>query len=267
MIAVILPSRGLIFSETAEEIINNLKGIPHKFFFAHELPIPDCFEVPVTKALKDPEITHLWIVEDDMVLAPDTLKQMLGKNKAVVTVDYPVNTEGMGAVFKVGGEVIYCGTGCLLIQRAVFDELKPPYFRTDMRWGIKNFGKYLKMNVSHDPSVGYGYQDVNFCMELYHQNIPIHLIPGTLSQRKLVALGKAGSNNGAHQIEVWKTVKKDYLLKELKKSPVLPSGNLVSVNTPTGEVTVSKTHAKKLIKEGLATAMPVRPIVVDWSLS
>lgn len=67
-IGVILPSRGLIFSRTAEEILNNLKKVPHKIYFAHKRPIPECFNEPLEEALADKDITHIWFVEDDMVL-------------------------------------------------------------------------------------------------------------------------------------------------------------------------------------------------------
>jgi hypothetical protein len=59
-VAVIIPSRGLMFSKTAEEIVRNTQGLPHQKFFSHKLPIPDCFEWPTIKALKDPDITHFW---------------------------------------------------------------------------------------------------------------------------------------------------------------------------------------------------------------
>ena len=264
-IAVILPSRGLIMSQTADEILQNLKDIPHKFYFAHRLSIPDCFEKPTIKALADPEITHLWFVEDDMVLLPDTLKKMLEVDKAVVTIDYPVNADGRGSIFKVDKQIVFCGTGCLLVKREVFNELRKPYFRTDMRWNIKNYGDFLKITRSRDTNLdGYGLHDVNFCMNLYHLNIPIHAIAGKLGQRKLVSLGKAGSNNGAHQIETWTRLRQGHLLKEVRKWPVLPTGNLVTVNTPTGEVSVSSSHAKTLIKRGLATKPPKRQLAVDW---
>jgi hypothetical protein len=201
-----------------------------------------------------------------MKMPSDTLKKLLEADKAVVTIDYPVNKNGRGSVFKVDKQVIFCGTGCLLVKREVFNELRKPYFRTDMRWNIKNYGEYLKMTVSKDTNLdGYGLHDVNFCMNLYHLGIPIHKLPGRLGQRKLIALGKAGSNNGAHQIEVWAKVIEGHLLKEVKKWPVLPSGNLVTLNTPTGEVNVSENHANTLIKNGLATRPPKRKLIVDWS--
>lgn len=266
-IGVILPSRGLIFSQTADEILQNLKDIYHKFFFSHGQPIPECFEKPTNRALLDDSITHLWFVEDDMVWPCDTLSKLLKADKAVVTADYPVSKEGRGAIFRLDKHIIFCGTGCLLVKREVFDELRAPYFRTDMRWNIKNYGEFLKMTVSKDSNLdGYGLHDVNFCMNLYHLNIPIHAIPSKLGQRKLISLGKAGSNDGAHNIETWTNIKPDHLLKEVKKWPVLPIGKLTSVMTPTGEINVSETHAKTLIKKGLATKMPKRKLVVDWGM-
>lgn len=273
MIAIILPSRGLIFSQTADEILQNVKqaqeeGWKCKFYFSHKQPIPDCFEKPTNRALLNDDVTHLWFIEDDMVIKPGTLSRMLEANQAVVTVDYPVNSNGRGAIFKVDKQIVFCGTGCLLVKREVFDELRAPYWRTDMRWNIKNYGEYLKMTAHNDTGLdGYGLHDVNFCLNLYHLGIPIHAIPGKLGQRKLISLGKAGTNDGAHNIEVWNRIQKGHLLNEIKKWPVQPSGELTSVMTPTGEITVSKPHARKLIKEGLATKLPKRKLVVDWSLN
>lgn len=264
-VGVILPSRGLIFSKTADEILQNLKKVNHKIFFAHRRPLPECFNEPVERALADPEITHLWFVEDDMVLPPNLLFGMLLEHKAVVTADYPVNKDGRGSVFEVKGRVIYCGTGCLLVQREVFDEFKKPYFRTDTRWRLKNHGQYLKMTSHHVEDEGYGLHDINFCMGLYRLNIPIHKVDVKLGQRKLISLGKAGSNNGAHKTETWTKIVKNQLLKQVKSWPIEQTGNLITVLTPTGEVMLSRPHAKKLIKKGLATATPKQPVVVDWS--
>ena len=265
MIAVILPSRGLIFSQTADEILQNVRDIPHKFFFSHRKPIPECFESPTQEALKDKEVTHLWFIEDDMILKPDTLKRLIEVDKAVVTADYPINKDGRGAVFTVDKQVVFTGTGCLLVQREVFEEMKTPYFRTDMRWNIKNYGTFLKMTRVDDNSVGYGLHDVNFCMNLYGKNIPIHKITGNIGQRKLLALGKAGSNNGEHLIEEWTKVNKDHLLKSIKKWPVEQKGVLVELSTPTGNVSVSPNHAKTLVRKKLATRLPKKKLVVDWN--
>ncbi len=264
-VAVILPSRGLMFSKTAEEILTNLKVVPHKIFFSHGKSIPACFEEPTKRALEDESFTHFWFVEDDMILPPDILFKMIRKNVAVVTADYPVNDKGRGSVFKVGREVIFSGTGCLLVQRAVLEEMKPPYFRTDMRWNIKNYGKYVKLTRSSNDNLdGYGLHDINFCLTLNKMGIPIHLITTKLGQRKLIALGKAGTNDGAHNIEEWTNIEPNHLLNYVKKWPIMPTGKLTTVITSEGEMTVSEDHAKKLISKGLAKRPPQRKIVIDW---
>jgi hypothetical protein len=227
-----------------------------------------CFEFPTKQALADEDVTHLWFIEDDMILHPTILKRMLDKDLAVVTADYPITPTGRGSVFKVGTEVIFCGTGCMLVKRQVFDVLEAPYFRTDMRWSIKNYGESLKMSRSNMDGVdGYGLHDINFCMSLYAHNIPIHVVSTKLGQRKLVALGEAGTNEGAHNIEEWKKVERNQRLNELKKLPVMPTGELITVKGKEGEILVSKTHAKRLIKAGLAQPVPKRKFVVDWGLN
>jgi len=260
-----LPSRGLIFSKTADELLQNLQGFDYDIFFAHGLSIPFCFERPLEEALRG-SYTHIWFVEDDMVLPESTLEAMLIMDAPVVAMDYPVSKEGQGAVFKNSeGEVIFTGTGCLLVKREVFDKLKPPYFRTDIRWNAVNYGKFIRMtaNTVTNPGLeGYGLHDTHFGIRLYHHNIPVE-IAGTVGQRKLLALGKAGSNEGAHQIEEWHEVKPDFLLKKFKSMPKQPVGKLVTVQTVSGELNVHPDKAKKLIKAGVATKLPVKSIVFD----
>lgn len=264
-IGVIFPSRGLVFSRTADELLQNLKNIPHKIYFSHRKTIPECFNIPLEEALKDKEITHIWFVEDDMVIPSGTLTHMLEVDKAVVTADYPVNQIGRGSVFSIKGQTIYCGTGCLLVKREVFDEVKKPVFRTNVRWRMKNYGKYIRMTSHYSEEEGYGLHDITFCMALYEKNIPIHTIGIKLAQRKLISLGKAGSNNGAHNIEIWDKIKKDQLLRTIKTWPIEKTGKLITVDTEYGQMNVTESHAKKLIKAGLAKDIPAKPFVVDWS--
>lgn len=256
-----------MFSKTADEILQNVKNIPHKFFFAHRKPIPKCFEDPTEAALKDNDVTHFWFVEDDMILPPSILSDLLAVREPVVTVDYPVSKNGQGALFKGSdGSVIFSGTGCLLVERKVFDQIKKPYFRSDIGWSAVNYGKGLVKLMASDRGTSfktYGLHDVNFGAKLHKAGIPITVLEQTVGQRKLLALGKTGSNNGAHQIEEWHKVKKDVLLKEILKYPVVPRGNLVAVKTPTGEINTNKKHAAKLIKEGLGVKVVPRGVIID----
>lgn len=86
--------------------------------------------------------THLLFLDSDIVVAPDTLHQLLKANRPIVSGLYrrrlpphepmafrregkkfsPVSASGsLQKVDRVGG-------GCLLIQRKVFEKIKPPWF-------------------------------------------------------------------------------------------------------------------------------------------
>lgn len=267
MIAIILPSRGLMQSRTADDILRNIEGLPYKFYFAHRRPIPECFEEPTELALADEDITHLWFVEDDMQLPDDTLTRMLEFNEDVVTCDYPVTKDGKGAVFyDTSGKVVYFGTGCTLIHRRVFDLLPRPYFRTDKVWTPLNYGASVKFvgNKKSDKHAGYGLHDVNFGIELFKRRIPVH-VAGKVGQYKLVRWGDSGTNKGQHQIETWKRVKKDYQLKKIQSYPLATGAQsrLVTVDTPSGELSTSKKHADKLVKAGKAEYPPKRYVIID----
>lgn len=268
-IGVILPSRGLIFSETADEILQNLQGVDHKFFFSHKKPIPECFEKPTNRALLDESITHLWFIEDDMGLPPYTLRRMIDQFANAVTCDYPVTKDGKGSVFyDNGGNVVFCGTGCLLVRREVFDSLKAPYFTDKVRWSMLNYGEAVKLIASKNPAgEGYGLHDITFCMKLWKTGVLIRVMDIKLGQRRLLALGKAGNNNGAHKIEVWKKIIKNKRLKDLQAQPIAlgARGKLVTVDTPTGGINTTRKHADNLVKQGLASYPPKRYVIIDDS--
>jgi len=266
-VAVILPSRGLMFSQTADEILQNLKGIPHKIYFSHRRPIPECFEAPANEALKDKDITHLWFVEDDMILPPNTLRLLLDADANAVTCDYPVTKDGRGSVFTdQGGSVVFCGTGCLLVKRQVFGSLKRPYFTDKVRWQMLNYGEAVKLTGVYGET-GYGTHDVTFCIKLWKTGVVIKVLKQRLGQRKLIVLGKAGTNNGAHNVETWHKVVKNARLKALQAQPIATGAKtkLVTVDTPTGAVNTTRKHADNLVSQGLATYPAKRFTIIDDS--
>ena len=266
-VGVIFPSRGLVFSETADELLQNLKGIPHKIFFSHGVPIPDCFEQPVNKALKDNTITHLWFVEDDMILRPNTLKNLLAEDVNSVACDYPGTKDGKGTIFfDKGGRVIYTGTGCLLIKKDVFLHLKKPYFTDTIRWSALNYGESIKLiGTKVEDGTGYGLHDVTFSIKLWNAGVITKASKIKLGQRKLIALGKAGTNDGAHQIEKWRKIRKNARLNDILNQPIALGARtkLVTLDTPTGAITTSQKHAENLVAQGLAEHPPRRFTIID----
>ncbi len=201
-IAVILPSRGLIFSQTAEELLENLEEYSYDIFFAHGLSIPDCFNKPLDLALKGP-YTHFWIVEEDMILPKNTLKRLLAKKVPAIMCDYPMDSDGRAAIFRdPNGDVIYGGTGCLLVTPQFLKQYKQPIFHTDIAWDIK-VGETVELTQRPVKGNLYGLHDVNFSLEAYRKGMPIKVSPVVCGHRKLKALGKAATNKGEHDIEVW----------------------------------------------------------------
>lgn len=238
------------------------------FFFSHGKPIPKCFESPVNRALCDFDVTHVLIVEDDMILHENAIWDALDADKDVVVYDYPITKNGRGSVFRDGsGKVIYSGTGFILVKRAVFDKLKAPYFRADIGWNVYRDNESLRFSarpMSKDD--GYGLHDITFGMKLQKAGIEITVLDKVLGQRKLIALGKAGTNDGAHHIENWTKVIKDFSLKEYMKLPesLSSKSNLVTLETLDGFINVSKEHADKLIAADKAKPIDSKQTVIDF---
>jgi len=267
-IGIVIPSRGLMFSRTAEEIERETRGMRRKFYFSHGKPIPKCFESPVNRALCDFDNTHILIIEDDMKLHENAIWEALDADKDVVVYDYPITKNGRGSVFIDGtGRVIYSGTGFMLIKREVFDKLKAPYFRSDIGWNVYRDNESLRFvarkMVKGD---GYGLHDITFGMKLQKAGITITVLDKTLGQRKLIALGKAGTNDGAHNIEDWTKVRKDFSLKEYMKLPesLSSKSNLVTLETLDGFINVSKEHADKLIAAEKAKPIQSKQTVIEF---
>lgn len=201
-IAVILPSRGLAFSQTAEELLDNLDGFDYEIFFAHGLSIPNCFNKPLEQALEG-SYSHFWVVEDDMVLPKNTLKRLLAENVPAIVCDYPMDKDGKPAILRdPDGNAIYGGTGCLLVTREFIEKYKQPIFHSDIAWDIK-IGEVVEVKPRRVMGNVYGLHDVNFSLEAYKRGTPIKVSKVRCGHRKLIALGQQATNNGEHQVEVW----------------------------------------------------------------
>jgi hypothetical protein len=216
-LAVVVPSRGLMFSETLEELLGELKGIEHRFFWAHEKSLPDCFNDPVEEALADPEIFAVLLCEDDMKIPKGILRRMFDRNYPVVALDYPFKNDGDSTMLHApDGHAIYSGTGFILIAKAILEALPKPIFRTDTAWDTMIKGDTLLFWPRTLNTVAYGLHDVNLGITLFANNIPIKAMFKTAGQRKLVKLGGRNTNNGAHDIKELTVVGRDLVIKTVE---------------------------------------------------
>lgn len=206
-----------MFSETLEQLLNELKGFDYKLFWSHGRSLPDCFNIPVEEALKDPEIFAILICEDDMILPKGILRKMFTKNYPVVALDYPFKNDGDATMLHdPAGNAIYSGTGFILIARPILERLPKPIFRTDTAWDTMIKGSTLVFWPRKLTKVAYGLHDVNLGIMLFANNIPIKPMEIAAGQRKLVKLGEQNTNKGAHEIKELTRVGRDLVIKTVE---------------------------------------------------
>lgn len=252
-IAVILPTRGMMFSQTAEELLENLEGFNYEIYWSHGLPIPDCFNYAAQRALRNSKNTHFFFIEEDMILPKDTLKNLLKAKVPAICCDYPVTKEGKASVLRdPDGNVIYGGTGCLLVASLFLKKYKQPVFRTDIAWDIKIDNRFEATPRKIEGNI-YGLHDVTFGLQAYWRGEPIQVSKIRCGQRKLRNLGASATNIGQHSIETWTDLKIETL--DLYE----PSHQNVKLNDGT-LVYMDIFKAREMEKEGKLT-IPSRKYV------
>lgn len=200
-LAVVLPSRGLMFSETLEELLNELEGFEYEIFWSHANPLPKCFNDPTERALADPSVFAILFVEDDMIIPKGILREMFAEEYPAVALDYPFQQDGDATVLHdPKGFAFWSGTGFLLVARQVLENMPKPIWITH-----RTFDPFIDKDTIHFwprqlDKVHYGLHDLNFGMVLYSAGMPIKPLARTAGQRKLVKMGGAHTNTGAHEI-------------------------------------------------------------------
>lgn len=244
-IGVIFPSRGLCFSETINELLDELKGIKHTIYWSHGNSLPDCFNIPLERALNASH-SHIWIVEDDMVLPRGVLHQMLDTDSPIVATDYPVSDQPNSSTsYDNHDRPIYTGTGCILIKREVLEAMPKPIFRADIQWNITNINNQtIFIPEFTDKDKVYGHQDINFGIYHYINGTDIKVLDTTLGQRRLVRKGTRDNNQGQDVIEILNKYKKQYASDYPSKAE--DTGNLKKVIIDGKEILLSKETYNKL---------------------
>lgn len=220
-LAVIVPSRGLVFSETFEELLNELQDFRYRIYWAHERPLPEAFNEPTERALADPEVYAVLFCEDDMIIPKGILKKMFQQNYPVVALDYPFKNNGDSTVLNdPNGFAYWSGTGFLLAARQVLEAFPKPIWRTDTAYDTMIKGDALVFWPRKLKKIAYGLHDVHFGMVLYSQGMPVKMMAKTAGQRKLIAMGEAGSNKGAHKIKRLTKVGRDMVIKSMDERSI-----------------------------------------------
>ena len=206
MIGVIVPTRGLIFTEVIQAIENLRKHADIKVFYSYDLPIPEAQNYLVEKALADKNISDFLFVEEDVVIPENTIQILDDLQSDIACIDYGVNGWSCTAQDEKG-EIYWCGFGCTLVKRYVFNLVEKPWFRVDKSLRLNDW-KWI------DNEAKYGGQDIWFCMQAREQGCTIAKAKEECRHMKLESLGKPELNRGLHLIKQKPTIEKQQIIKK-----------------------------------------------------
>ncbi len=191
-IAIVLPTRGLVFTEVEQAIEQMRMKYDIEVFRSHGLGIPAAQNNLTDQALRtNPD--YILFIEEDTVPPIDGLKEMLKLDADIAFIDYGVNGWSCSAKMRGSGSILWCGFGCTLIKKEVFDKLEKPYFRTD---------KSLRLNdwTWIDNPMKYGGQDIWFCMKAKEVGIHAKQAKGECRHLQVKSYGRPETNAGRHII-------------------------------------------------------------------
>lgn len=191
MIAIIVATRGLVFTETDILIDKVVNFFDSQVFRSYDKKIPDAQNYLVEEALKT-EAQYFLFIEEDNVPTFEQVKKMVNRDVDISFVDYAVGGWSCSAKDKKG-EILWAGLGVTLVKRQVFEKLERPFFSID---------KSLRLNDNKwiDTPMKYGGHDIWFFTKAREAGFKITQVEGEARHLKLETLGTPEINYGLHKI-------------------------------------------------------------------
>ena len=178
-----------------------------KVYRSHEKKIPDGINELTQRALDD-GASDLFFIEEDTVPPEGVLKELLCAKEEVSFVDYSVAGWSCSMFEESRKEYIWCGLGCTMVKRSVFEKLYKPYFRTDKKFRLNDL-VWLDIDRPEKAYVGH---DIWFFLNSYKMGVKFKKIEGECRHLGLKSLGQSEINNGLHSIfEKQKIVKQQVI--------------------------------------------------------
>jgi hypothetical protein len=209
-LAIATPSRGMIHSRTVEAVLEAVKFGKTRFlgwYITHDLPIPEAHEQVCDMAVKS-GAGYIWLVEEDIVPPQNAISVMLdaltNQNAIGAFIDYPIsfNPTYNCAKLTKSGRLVWCGTGCLLLSREVFEVLPRPWFEKTNEIEVKVEDE--EVIIREFPRLyDYGGQDIHFTLKVYRAGLQIAYIPpetAMCDHLYLETWGMRNSNRGVHKV-------------------------------------------------------------------
>lgn len=188
-IGVIVVTTGLLYSRTAETLTKTTKGFRVKYFFSHKGSKDQALIELAREALDDKTLSHIFFVNNDVLMPPHTLQVLLNADKDIAFYNYPYDETGTCIVtYDNKGRMTSFGVGCALFKREALEKLIK---------GSRNPFTVVQDNL-------FGIREWLDC--------DVKEIDETIGKMKLVQLGKSISNHGQHKIEHWNKVKRRWTM-------------------------------------------------------
>ncbi len=209
-IAVATPSRGMIHSRTVDAVIRAVLESGLEFLgwsITHDLPIPTSHEQVCMSALES-GADYVWLVEEDVVPPTNAVSLMLEAISQQLTVgafiDYPISWKPTYNCAKITskGTLVWCGNGCLLLDRIVFERLERPWFESTNEVDVRVDGEIVSIR-SFPKLYDYGGQDINFSLKVYQSGMRIAYVDPVIAicdHLYLETWGMQGTNKGVHKV-------------------------------------------------------------------
>ena len=201
-LAVVLPTRGTIFSETVATVFANLSQSEFDFdLMMTTLPIPQAFNYLFHLAVGS-GADYIWMVEDDIVPPLGALEEMVrvldSLNLDVITADYPLDS-GRSHIRRKDDAILYAGTGCMVVRANSLVRFPKPYFST--AWDFIYDEETKSFTKIKSPNKKWGGQDAYFYIQAAKHGLKVGSIPIICKHYRVNELGEHKSNRGLHKVE------------------------------------------------------------------
>jgi hypothetical protein len=189
-VGVVVPTRGLIFTEAISGILSGFEGIDHHIYMSHDLPTPDSFNSLIKAALDD-GCDYIYITNDDVVVNKTIIRKLFDAKADIAFC--PTYIKNFPGYYEKNGEVSMIGTSCVLVKREAMEKIYP--LRTD-----KTYLTVGDEEMILDKPQEFGGEEVWFSRQALKYGYKMVKIDDKARHLRLITLGEHRSNHGCHEI-------------------------------------------------------------------
>ena len=199
MIAVCIPTRGIVYTEVMQGVVENCAGRDWTLLTTIDEGLPDCMNNLVERAL-DAGAEWIWVVEEDTVPPVGILDTMLAAKVDYIATDYPVGNSHTCFGFDDDG-LLWTGFGCTLIRASVFEAIPEPWFECNRNMVVKHHDGLDYFTADQRTVNHRGGHDLSFAEKLKTAGIERHGVRDIECRHlKMHGWNTAPTNKACHDI-------------------------------------------------------------------